>query len=178
MRGFGRVGTALAEIDRNGIPESRVVAGGCTWEDSPQFAHDFQRLLESDEFGAMTLLELRDSTRGRRGLSRHRKDRDYRVPLTPPRHGAKVLDPPWMGELKATGEPVSKSDTRPWGLRLYFGEPLELERLCVALAVGLKDPRANMADQRQADHIRRLMNYLKKYFSEQGYSYRLFEDRS
>ncbi|MFN3339065.1 MAG: hypothetical protein ACK40Z_05145 [Dietzia sp.] len=82
-----------------------------------------------------------------------------------------------MGELKATGKPVSKSDLRPWGLRLYFGEPLERERLCVALAVGRKDPRSNVADQRQADHIRRVMNYLKSYFSERGYSYRHFKAR-
>lgn len=154
--------------------ESRVVLGGCAWEDSPQFVRDFAELLAEDEFGAMSLLELRDATRGPRGLARSRRDRDYRVPLKPPRDGANVIDPPWMGELKAQGKPVSRSDTRPWELRLYFGEPVEGEaaRLCVGLGVGKKDPSSSHAGKKQADHIRRLMAYLKKYYAERGYTSR------
>lgn len=157
-----------------GTTPSRVVQGACTWEDSPQLIRDFAALSDEDEFGTMSLLELRDATCGPRGLSRARRDRDYRVPLAPPRDGAKVIDPPWMGELKALGKPVSRRGTRPWELRLYFGEPVEGEttRLCVGLGVGKKDPRDRRAGRRQADHIRRLMVYLKKYFAERGYTSR------
>lgn len=155
-------------------PPSRVVGGNCDWHDSPQFVSDFDELRRFDQFGAMALLELKDAARTSRGLSKHKPGLDYRVPLRPPGRGIKVVDPPWMGELKVQGKRVAKSLPIVWEHRLYFGEPVERPRLCVALGASKKDPRDPRANAAQGKQISTMMQYLKRYLGELGYTWEAF----
>lgn len=155
-------------------PLSRVVVGNCDWHDSPQYTGNFDELRRFDQFGSMELLDLKDAARTPKGLSKHKPNRDYRVPLRPPVKGSRVVAGPWLGELKVQGKRVSKSLPLVWEHRLYFGEPIEQPRLCVALGTSKKDPRDLRADAAQSRQIGKMMGYLKRYFGELGYTWEPF----
>jgi len=148
---------------------NRVVRGKCHWHHTPDVRDGLDNLLRQDPFAHGNIKgQIEECEGSGLGRSPYRDPQDYRCPLkfAPP----DVTDPPWLGELKASGK-----KGKQW--RLYFGEPINYQDHVVG--VTLRDSKLNSLNRfqnshRQKQHIRQAMKFLKTFFKEHGYEWAPF----
>ncbi|MCV7053112.1 hypothetical protein H7H82_21400 [Mycobacterium heidelbergense] len=133
-------------------------------------------LQNHDSFAVGALKGLREeATNPGMILTMWREPIDYRAPI--PQAPDRVVNPPWLGELKATGKRRKGKAGLEW--RLYFSEPIETSNLVVACGLGWKDPAesAQEGTTRQQTSIRAAMGLFKRYCRESKQTYPPFEPR-
>jgi hypothetical protein len=127
------------------------------------------RLLQRDPFAHGNIQGQIQEAKGRGlGFSQYREPQDYRCPLDYAPDDEP--DPPWLGELKASG--IKRVE---W--RLYFGEPINYQDHVVGIT--LRDSKLGRLttiqnQARQKSHIKQAMRFLKTYFTLHGYHWAPF----
>lgn len=154
---------------------SRILDPGASWEVSPDVQDDVAKLRQLDQFAYANLVGLqRDATdSGMRAAFWLESGLDYRAPIN--QAPDRVVDPPWLGELKTRGKARKRMAGLEW--RMYFSEPVERTGLVVICGVGSKDP-SQTRDQgahRQEVAIRHAMLVFQRFCRAEGLTYPPFE---
>lgn len=155
---------------------SRILDGGCAWLILPEVQSQLDDLQKRDSFVVGSFKGLREDATNP-GMVRAIWDDpiDYRAPI--PQAPDRVVNPPWLGELKATGKRRKRKAGLEW--RLYFSEPTETSGLVVACGLGWKDPSESAQDgtTRQQTAIRGAMRLFQRYCKHNQLTYPAFERR-
>lgn len=153
---------------------SRILDPGCSWLILPEVQVALDDLQRQDSFVVGYFAGMRQDATDEgmlRTLWRERKD--YRAPLE--RAPERVVDPPWLGELKGGGKPRRRKAGLEW--RQYFSEPVETPGLVVVCGLSCKDPAESQAAgmQRQEDAIRAAMARFQRFCRQSQLTYPPFE---
>lgn len=152
---------------------NRVTTGKCRWiSPAPGYKAALDKLESDDRFAWNGLVDQIEESIGPLGLggSDFCQPVDYQSPLKYAPKG--VVNPPWIGELKANGQPpkLLRRPTPMW--RLYFGEPLELRQAIIGVCV-----RRKFTNLQQERDVADAMGLLKRHFASLGHSWAPFRTK-